>query len=243
MLKKANACWRASFQRQTWVRNSLAKTASCVLGEISAELRTGASCNHNKTGHHIGLQWLWVCIGAVPLTVASVMVIFFYLQFERGSSSAMRFPCNQVFWRMSPFLAGRFPQAELKSFTDWPGVFQSVTMWGCLGFWKCRSRRERARVTQCTLGTSQAGHAGAAGQKTSWERWEPSWVYGCRLRTSFLYRLAWHFFFFFFFFLLFILYLWGTESTKYTLVEVAFSDISRSPSTLLENKTGASLKP
>lgn len=149
MLQKGNArCgWRASSQRQTWVRDTLAKTVSCVLGEISAVLRTGASCNHNKTSHHIWLYLLWVCIGAIPLPMASVTIIFFYLYFEQGSSYAMSFPYNQVFWRMSPFLAGRFVQAELKSFTHRPGVFQSMTTWGCLGFRKCRSCRERARVT------------------------------------------------------------------------------------------------
>lgn len=94
----------------------------------------------------------------------------------------------------------------------------------------------------CTPWTSQAGHAGAASQKPSWEQRGPSQICGCRLRPSFLYRLAWYFFFpptp-----LLFLLHPWGTESTKCILVEVAFSDTSHSPSTPLENKTGASLNP
>jgi len=66
---------------------------------------------------------------------------------------------------------------------------------------------------------------------------------GLRLQTKSFIPVGLTWYFFFVCFLLFLLHLWGTESTKYTLVEVTFSDVSHSPNMLLENKTGASLKP
>lgn len=127
----------------------------------------------------------------------------------------------------------------------WPGVFcpwLHGDVWASKNAKIVGKRLGACRASPYTPWTSQAGHAGAASQKSSWEQRRSSQVCGCRLKPSFLYRLAWYFFFpptp-----LLFPLHPWGTESTKDILVEVAFSDTLHSLSMLRENKTGASLNP
>lgn len=72
-----------------------------------------------------------------------------------------------------------------------------MTVWGCLGFWKCRSHRERVRhsPSMCT-GSFPGGSCRCCWPGTLLGATGPSWVYGCRLSPSFLYELAWYFFFF-----------------------------------------------
>lgn len=82
----------------------------------------------------------------------------------------------------------------------WPGVFQSVTLGGWLGFWKCRSHRERAWVTH-----SPSGHTRNFPGRSCSCCWPeallgtrgPLWVSSSRLSPSFLCGLAWYFFGFF----------------------------------------------
>lgn len=120
---------------------TLAATASCVLGEISAVLHTGASSNHHKTSHHIWLHLVWVCIEEIASFSNDHQSLS---HLEQGSSYAMRCPHNHIFWRASTFLVERFVQTEQKSFMTLARRFLSMTTWRCLGFWKCKNCRERA---------------------------------------------------------------------------------------------------
>lgn len=160
---------------------------------------TGASCNRNKTSRRVWLQLLWFGVGAIPLPMASVTVIFFLstlwarLSLFNEVSMQPSFLEDVSFsgWKVCP---GRTEEFDtLASWFSSPWLGEDV--WASGNAEAVGKGLGSRTAPPCAPGTSQAGHAGAASQKPSGEYRGPSWVYGCRRSPSFLYRLAWYFFF------------------------------------------------
>lgn len=95
-------------------------------------------------------------------------------------------------------MAERFVQTEQKNSVALARGFLSMTTWRCLGFWKCKNCRERAgvvhnpsmhtmnfpkQVMQVLPARSPSGSSGGPHRSVA-----ADW-------PSFLYRLAWYFFF------------------------------------------------
>lgn len=128
----AHSGWRVSSQRQTWIRDTLAKTTSCVVGEISAVLQKEVATTTTKPVITSGFSLFGSVVKQFPCHGFSNDQSLSHL--EQGSSYAMRCPHNHVFWRGSPFLAERFVQTEQKSFMTLARAFRSMTTWRRLSF-------------------------------------------------------------------------------------------------------------